>query len=216
MRDVFVGQLEKLNQEMIEMGDFCEKAIKEASRSLLEGDADLAKKVLEYEAALDEREYLIEALCTRLLLLQQPVASDLRIITTSSKMLSNLTRIGMQAVDICETMLRKEINQKPVALDYFAELSEAVGKMCHDVMMAFATRDVDLARKVIDYDEVVDEYFYKTKHNIAGLFKTSESREETDYALDLLMIDKYYERMGDHAVKIAQQVVYAFSDKINK
>ena len=216
MRDVYVGQLEKLNQEMIEIGNFCERALREASESLVKGDTALAKQVLTYEAALDEREYVIEALCNRLLLLQQPVAGDLRIITASSKMLTNLVRIGMQAVDICETMLRKEINQKPVEVDHLAELAVAVERMIHDVMQAFAEKNTQAAHDVIEYDEVVDEFFYKTKHNIAGLLKTAETREETDYALDLLMIDKYYERMGDHCVKIAQQVLYAFSDKINK
>lgn len=216
MRDVYVGQLEKLNQEMIEIGNFCEQAIKEASESLIHGDVVLAKKVLTYEAALDDREYVIEALCNRLLLLQQPVAGDLRMITASSKMLTNLVRIGMQAVDICETMLRKDINQQPVEVAHFAALSKSVERMIHDVMDAFANKNIQAAQDVIEYDEVVDEFFYKTKHNIAGLLKTAESREETDYALDLLMIDKYYERMGDHCVKIAQQVLYAFSDKITK
>lgn len=216
MRDVYVSQLEKLNQEMIEIGNFCEQAIKDASESLVNGDTALAKKVLTYEALFDEREYVIEALCNRLLLLQQPVAGDLRAITASSKMLANLVRIGMQAVDICETMLRKEINQKPVEMAYFQELSEAVCRMIHDVMKAFADKNLQAAHDVIEYDEVVDEFFYKTKHNIAELFKTAESREDTDCALDLLMIDKYYERMGDHCVKIAQQVIYMISDKLNK
>ena len=183
---------------------------------MINGDTVLAKKVLTYEALFDEREYVIEALCNRLLLLQQPVAGDLRAITASSKMLANLVRIGMQAVDICETILRKEINQKSIEMAYFQELSEAVCRMVHDVMKAFADKNLQVAHDVIEYDEVVDEFFYKTKHNIAELFKTAESHEDTDYALDLLMIDKYYERMGDHCVKIAQQVIYMISDKLNK
>ena len=216
MRDRFLGQLDTLNQELVAMGDICEEAIKKASIALKTGNAAMAREVLTLEGVIDAKELDIESLCNRLLLLQQPVAGDLRVIRATSKILTNLARIGAQAVDICENLVRKEYNQRPVEMDYFAPMADAVEAMVHNVILAYATRDVALARQVVADDDTVDEYFYKTKNNLTEIIRESISKEEADYALDLLMVDKYYERMGDHAVKIAATVEYLVTDRMGK
>lgn len=216
MRDLFLGQLDNLNRELIAMGDLCEEAIKKTATALADGNAALAMEVIALDKVIEEREYDIESLCTRLLLLQQPVAGDLRMIRATSAIITNLARIGTQAVDICETFIRKEYNQRPVDMEYFADLARATSEMVHNVVLAYATRDVELARKVIQADDEVDTYFYKTKNNLVEIIRESISREEADYALDLLMVDKYYERMGDHAVKIAANVEYLVTDRMGK
>ncbi|MDO4281308.1 MAG: phosphate signaling complex protein PhoU [Peptococcaceae bacterium] len=213
MRDVFVGQIERLHHEIIEMGGLCEDVITKSAQALIKGDATIAHEVVTMEPAIDEKEYIIEGLCSSLLLMQQPVASDFREISAASKIIANLSRIAMQAVDISETILRVNYNVRPVKTKHFEELAEAVSKMLKDCIDAYAKMDVELAARVIDFDDVVDEFFYKTKANIAKLIKKADSTEEVDYALDLLMIDKYYERIGDHIVKMAEMVAYVEADK---
>lgn len=216
MRDLYVSQLERLKKEIIEMAALCQEALEKASDALLEGDEKKANDVLKYSVLIDDKEYIVEALCSSLILQQQPVAGDYRLISTSSKIVVNLSRIGTQAVDIGEIVLRKEYNKRPVTLDYFKKLARDAQKMIRDVMQAFEEKNVALAREVKAYDDVVDEHFYKTKHNLAGMLKQADSREETDYALDLLMIDKYYERIGDHVVKIAEAVEYYVTNQMPK
>ncbi len=216
MRDLYVSQLERLKEEIVEMSTLCQDALEKASDALLNGNEVKAKEALKYNVLIDDKEYIIEALCSSLILQQQPVAGDYRLISTASKIVTNLSRIGTQAVDIGEIVLRKEYNKRPVTLDYFKELAQDAQKMIFDVMKAFTDKDVALAREVIAYDDVVDEHFYKTKHNLAELLKQADSREETDYALDLLMIDKYYERIGDHVVKIAKAVEYYVTNQMPK
>ncbi|MEE0510489.1 MAG: phosphate signaling complex protein PhoU [Peptococcaceae bacterium] len=216
MRDLYVSQLERLKTEIVEMSVLCQEALEKASAALLEGDEAKANEALAYSVLIDDKEYVVEALCSSLILQQQPVAGDYRLISTSSKIVGNLSRIGTQAVDIGEIVLRKEYNKRPVTLDYFKELAKDAQKMIHDVMQAFEEKNVLLAREVKAYDDVVDEHFYKTKHNLAGMLKQADSREETDYALDLLMIDKYYERIGDHVVKIAEAVEYYVTNQMPK
>lgn len=216
MRDLYVSQLERLKEEIVEMSILCQEVLEKASDALLNGDETKAKEALKYGVLIDDKEYIIEALCSSLILQQQPVAGDYRLISTASKIVGNLSRIGTQAVDIGEIVLRKEYNKRAVTLDYFKELAQDAQKMIADVMKAFADKDVALAREVVAYDDVVDEHFYKTKHNLAELLKKADSREETDYALDLLMIDKYYERIGDHVVKIAKAVEYYVTNQMPK
>lgn len=216
MRDLFVGQLERLTYEISEMGGICEEAIQKGSEALLKGDAELAQDTLKYTARLDEKEYLIDALCGSLIMQQQPVAGDFRIISTASKIVSDLARIGMQAVDISEIVLRNNNRNKEVDIEYFADLAKATRRMLRDVLNAYESKDLELAKDVVAYDDVVDEFFHKTKNNLSEMLKNAKSTQDTDYVLDLLMVDKYYERIGDHIVKIAEAVEYGITNQIVK
>ncbi|MEE0435456.1 MAG: phosphate signaling complex protein PhoU [Peptococcaceae bacterium] len=213
MRDLFVGQLERLTYEISEMGGICEEAIQKGSEALLKGDAELAQNTLKYTALLDDKEYLIDALCSSLIMQQQPVAGDFRIISTASKIVGDLARIGMQAVDISEIVLRNNNCNKDMDIEYFADLAKATRRMLRDVLNAYEAKDLELARDVVSYDDVVDEYFHKTKNNLAEMLKNAKSTQDTDYVLDLLMVDKYYERIGDHIVKIAEAVEYGITSQ---
>lgn len=217
MRDLFVGQLERLTYEIADMGSVCEEVIQKGSEALLNGDLALAKETLKYEKILDNKEYAIEGICSSLIMQQQPVAGDYRLIATASKIVGNLARIGIQALDICEIITRKDNATKKVELDYFAELAKATRRMLCDVLNAYETKDVELVQDVKRYDDVVDEYFHKTKENLATLLKNaSDDTQATDYVLDLLMVDKYYERIGDHIVKIAEAVEYYVTNQVVK
>lgn len=217
MRDLFVGQLERLTYEISEMGGLCEEAIQKGSEALLNGDKALAEDTLKYGKMLDDKEYAIDALCAALIMQQQPVAGDYRLIATASKIVGNLARIGIQAVDICEIVLRKNNGDKKVEIEYFADLAKATRRMLRDVLNAYESRDVDLARDVVAYDDVVDDYFHKTKNNLADMLKKAgDDDEATDYVLDLLMVDKYYERIGDHIVMIAEAVEYNVTNQVVK
>lgn len=217
MRDLFVGQLERLTYEISEMGGLCEEAIQKGSEALLNGDKALAEDTLKYGKMLDDKEYAIDALCAALIMQQQPVAGDYRLIATASKIVGNLARIGIQAVDICEIVLRKNNGDKKVEIEYFADLAKATRRMLRDVLNAYEARDVDLARDVVAYDDVVDDYFHKTKNNLADMLKKAgDDDEATDYVLDLLMADKYYERIGDHIVMIAEAVEYNVTNQVVK
>lgn len=207
MKKNLYGQLELLSHEMIIMGTLCEEAISGATRALLEGNARLAAEMIDNNKTINQKERDIEALCLRLFL-QQPVACDLRAITSALKMITDLSRIGNQATDICETLLMQE-KTTPVTTAYFKEMAEATIKMVSDAIDAYSKKDFVLATEVVAYDDIVDEYFVKTKNNIADLFKEAQTEMESNRALDLLMIAKYFERIGDHAVNIGQWVEYS-------
>lgn len=216
MRDLYNSQLERLVYEIVEMGGICEEAIQKGSEALLKGDVALAEETLRYGKLLDDKEYAIDAVCAGLIMQQQPVAGDYRLIATASKIVGNLARIGIQAVDICEIVLRKDNGGKPVEIEYFAELAKATRRMLRDVLNAYESKDVELARDVVAYDDVVDNYFHQTKNNLASMFKGADDDQATDYVLDLLMVDKYYERIGDHIVKIAEAVEYYVTNQVVK
>ena len=150
-------QLERLVYEIVEMGGICEEAIQKGSEALLKGDVALAEETLRYGKLLDDKEYAIDAVCAGLIMQQQPVAGDYRLIATASKIVGNLARIGIQAVDICEIVLRKDNGGKPVEIEYFAELAKATRRMLRDVLNAYESKDVELARDVVAYDDVVDK-----------------------------------------------------------
>lgn len=217
MRDLYNSQLERLVYEIVEMGGICEEAIQKGSEALLKGDTVLAEETLKYGKMLDDKEYAIDAICASLIMQQQPVAGDYRLIATASKIVGNLARVGIQAVDICEIVLRKDNGGKPVEIEFFADLAKATRRMLRDVLNAYESKDVELARDVVAYDDVVDNYFHETKNNLAVMLKNAgDDVQATDYVLDLLMVDKYYERIGDHIVKIAEAVEYYVTNQVVK
>lgn len=208
MRSRFDEQLAQLNTEMIRMGAQCENVIAMSAKALLEGDTALAAEVPELSARIDRCERDIEGMCLKLLLQQQPVAGDLRVISSALKMVTDMERIGHQSADIAEIITMAHIAASDDTLPIHA-MAEAAIKMVTQSIDAFVRKDTAAARAVIGYDDVVDECFDRIKAALIERF----SKPETDgeYALDLLMIAKYFERIGDHAVNIAKWVLFSIT-----
>ena len=210
MRKTFDEQLMQLNREMITMGSLCEKVIAMAAKSLLEGDKELAAKVVHSDSEIDQKEREIEAMCLKLLLQQQPVARDLRIVSSALKMITDMERIGDQSADIAEIVTVADLTASDDTL-HIGNMARAAIKMVTGAVDAFVSRDVRAAVEVIKYDDVVDDLFNKVKHELLESLHTST--EKAEYALDLLMIAKYFERIGDHATNIAEWVVFSITGR---
>ncbi|MDD5917034.1 MAG: phosphate signaling complex protein PhoU [Clostridiales bacterium] len=205
MRSRFDMQLHELNSELIKMGALCESAIAMSAKALLDGDTELAARVLEFDSEIDQKERDIESRCMKLLLQQQPVARDLRTVSSALKMITDMERIGDQSADIAEIVTMANIKASDETL-HIGEMARAVMKMVTDSVDAFVKRDTSLAHSVIGYDDVVDGLFDDVKKALTVRF---QSGGQMEYALDLLMIAKYFERIGDHAVNIAEWVIYS-------
>ena len=210
MRNRFDEELARLDRELISMGALCENAIASAAKALLDGDFGLGARVAETDAEIDRREREIEGLCMRLLLHQQPVAGDLRLISSALKMITDMERIGDQAEDIAEIVLAGRITA-PDRDGHLGDMARAVIRMVTDSVDAFVGRDAALARAVIAADDTVDALFDAVKFDLVRLF--SGNGQEAEYALDILMIAKYLERIGDHATNIAEWVVFSITGR---
>ena len=205
MRSHFDEQLAQLNRELTEMGALCEEVIALAAKALLEGDNKLAAMVAPLDSEIDQKERDIESLCLKLLLQQQPVARDLRQISAALKMITDMERIGDQAEDIAEIVTYMESECDDSTL--LREMAKATIKMVTESVDAYVRRDTELAAMVISEDDIVDDYFNQVKKElIAEISKNPISGEQT---LDLLMVAKYFERIGDHAVNIAEWVIFS-------
>lgn len=206
MRSRFDEQLATLNKELIEMGALCEEAIADAAKALMTADEKTAAKVEPLEAEINQKERDIESLCLKMLLQQQPVARDLRQISAALKMITDLERIGDQASDIAEiiTFIDKKagVDCEPICL-----MAEATIRMVTESVDAFVKRDVGIAQQAIAHDDTVDDYFLKVKRSLINMI--SQRPANGEHALDLLMIAKYFERIGDHAVNIAEWVIFS-------
>ena len=210
MRSRFDEQLELLNVELIKMGALCEEAISSAAKALLERDEALRKKTFDIDAQIDQKERDIEALCLKLLLSQQPVARDLRVISSALKMISDMERIGDQAADIAE--ITGYINGMAGKSNlHIADMAKATIKMVTDSVQSFVSKDLDLVQAVLAYDDVVDGLFDKVKVELIALVG-SDSANGSLY-LDLLMIAKYFERIGDHATNIAEWAQFSIEGR---
>ena len=208
MRNRFDQQLEKLNVELVTMGALCEDALTYAIRALFDRESDMAERAEEAEKQIDQMEREIEAICMRLLLQQQPVARDLRVISSALKMIGDMERIGDQAADIAEIV--KYLDEEEVPnLGNLREMSDFAAGMVTASINSFVRQDLDLARKVILDDDVVDGYFEKVKEALIGLIADGDI--DGAFLLDILMIAKYIERIGDHATNIAEWVVYSIT-----
>ena len=206
MRTRFDEQLDRLHQELILMGALCEQAIARSARALHKGDLALARSVPELSAQIAQKEREIEGMCLKLLLQQQPVATDLRVISAALKMVTDMERIGDNSGDIAEIITVAKLTAADEAEDISA-MARAVIKMVTDSVDAFVARDVAAAQAVIAYDDVVDGFFSKVKRLLIERVRSAET--DAEQALDLLMIGKYLERIGDHAVNIAKWVVFS-------
>ena len=211
MRSRFDEQLIQLNNSLIEMGALVERAIARATKSLISQDADTARSIIEGDALIDEKEKEIESLCLKLILNQQPVARDLRQISTALKMITDMERIGDQAADISDLCIYLAAQEYIKKLDHIPQMAEATVKMVTDSIDAFVKKDLELAQAVIDYDDVVDDLYITVKNDLIALVHADVKNGEQ--AFDLLQIAKYYERIGDHAVNIAEWVIFSITGK---
>lgn len=208
MRTRFDEQLELLNRELIAMGGLCEGAIGTSAKALLEGNQALARRVPEIAARIQEKEREIESLCLKLLLQQQPVARDLRTISSALKMITDMERIGHQSADIAEIITMANISASNETLNISA-MADATIKMVKGSIDAFVRKDGVIAQGVVSYDDVVDGFFDEIKEALIRRLGTQPG--DGEYAIDLLMISKYFERIGDHAVNIAQWVLFSIT-----
>lgn len=208
MRTKFEEQLEQLNSELIMMGGLCEEVITKAARALLKGDPQFAKEVFPIVEEIGRKEREIEGLCLKLLLQQQPVAKDLRFVSAALKMVTDMQRVGTQAADISEITMLKNIPMENNNV-HIRDMAAATIDMVNGSISAFVQRDLELAQAVVDYDDVVDELFNTVKDELIVLIGEDPSCGE--YAVDMLMVAKYFEKIGDHAVNIAEWVVFAIT-----
>lgn len=206
MRSQFDRELETLHKELVEMGAVCEEAIALASKALTEGDKALAQRVPALEAETDRMEHAIESLCLKLLLRQQPVARDLRQISAALKIITDMERIGDQAADIADITAQLD-KRSDLGCAHIQAMAQATIRMVTESVDAFVRGDVALARAAVAHDDVVDACFLQVKSDLTGLIATQ--KDQGEYALDLLMIAKYFERIGDHAANIAEWVVFS-------
>ena len=205
MREHFEEELSKLSNALVEMGALCEDAISCAVKYLLKNDAQMKENAAEAEKQIDQKEREIETMCMRLLIQQQPVATDFRMITSALKMISDMERIGDQALDIAEIAeyvtddIKSKINIK--------ERAETTVKMVMNSVDSYVRKDIDIANSVIGLDDTVDALFDKAKSELINVIRTEN--ENAEGLLDLLMVAKYFERIGDHAENIAEWVIFA-------
>ena len=209
MRNRFDKELDLLNNELIEMGSLVERAIENAVKTLITKDIEIAKKVIESDDEIDTMEKAIENRCFKMLLQQQPVAGDLRLISSALKMITDIERIGDQAQDIAEITLMVANETYIKDITHLPEMAKATIKMVRESIDAFVDKDVELAKKVIEYDDVVDNLFDIIKDELINLIR--ENVENGEQAINLLMIAKYLERIGDHAQNIAEWVVFSIT-----
>lgn len=210
MRNRFGEQLNLLNTELITMGALCEEAISGCVKYLITNDSRLKEAVFEADKKIDQKEREIESLCMRLLLQQQPVASDLRVVSSALKMISDMERIGDQASDIAEIV--KHIGKNPIqSRVHIEDMARAAIQMVTDSVESFVKKDTALAEKAIKHDDIVDGLFNKVKNELISAVQLS--LESAEASIDYLMIAKYFERIGDHAENIAEWVIYSVTGK---
>lgn len=211
MRSMFDQQLKTLNEEMLYMGGLCEDTIQQTIEALMSGDVKKAHALNNMMSQLTQQERSIENICLKLLMQQQPVARDLRTISSSLKMVTDMERIGIQACEIAEIIAAGNVVRATDKVD-FQELSNEVSHMVQMAMMAYDKKDMNLADEVIKYDDVVDKLFCDIREDLIKQLK--DDTNDAECFIDMLMIDKYFERIGDHAVNIASWVKFSITGEI--
>ena len=209
MRKNYAIQMKRLNFLLIEMGALIETSINTAVKALVEQDIELAQATIEHDEIVNEKEKEIERLCLNLLLLQHPVASDLRIVSSALKMITDMERIGDQSADISEIAILLSNSAYIKKLVHIPQMAEATIKMVNGAIDAFVKKDIALAQSILEYDDVVDELFITVRNDLVELIKRNV--ENCEQAFDLIMIAKYFERIGDHAVNIAEWVIFSLT-----
>ena len=209
MRSRFYEQLTHLNNSLIEMGAMVEMKIAIASKALTEQDVERAEGIIATDDEVDIKEKEIESLCLKIILQQQPVASDLRLVSAVLKIITDLERIGDHAADISEITILLADKQYPKNSDHIPQMAASTMKMVTKAVDAFVRKDIELAKEVIVYDDKVDSLFMTVKKDLIELIK--QNTEQSDQAIDLIMIAKYFERIGDHATNVAEWVIFSLT-----
>lgn len=211
MRSMFDQQLKTLNEEMLYMGGLCEDTIQQTIEALMSGDVKKAHALNNMMSQLTQQERSIENICLKLLMQQQPVARDLRTISSSLKMVTDMERIGIQSCEIAEIIAAGNVVRATDKVD-FQELSNEVSHMVQMAMMAYDKKDMNLADEVIKYDDMVDRLFCDIRGDLIKQLR--DDTNDAECFIDMLMIDKYFERIGDHAVNIARWVKFSITGEI--
>lgn len=214
MRNKFDEQLLELNQEMIKMGNMIEESIAKAVEALYKRDNDLAKRIMESDTKVDRAQKKIEDICFNLLIQQQPVARDLRNITAAMKMVTDMERIGDHAADISEMSLYIGEGRDLPRFEHINQMASETVMMLNWSIEAYVSKDLQKANEVTIHDDVVDRLFDEVKQDIIKLIQ--EKPQEGEEATDLLMVAKYFERIGDHATNIAEWVIYSLKESEDK
>ena len=209
IRSKFDNQLERMKNMIVELGGEIELAISSAIAALHTQDGNLARTVIGYHEEIDQKEKEIEALCLRILLKNQPVAGDLRTISSALKMVTDMERIGDQAADIAELSFYLAQSAKLTSTNFVPQMAQATTKMVIDSIDAFVKNDLLLANSVIKYDNIVDSLFDQVKNDQIALIQ--ENSDNSIEAVDWIMVAKYLERIGDHAVNIADWVILSIT-----
>ncbi len=211
MRSKFDEQLHLLNQEMMQMGSMIEDSIQKAINALIDQNVELAKKIMDNDTQIDHEQKKIENLCFNLLMQQQPVAKDLRVISAAMKMVTDMERIGDHAADISEmTILMSKTKYIP-NLEHINRMASETVQMLIRSIEAYVEKDMKKAVEVIASDDIVDDLFDKNKAELIEQIQREPQSAES--AADMLMVAKYFERIGDHATNIAEWVIFALDDK---
>jgi phosphate transport system protein len=211
MRSKFDGQLRKLNDEMISMGSMIEHAIQDAIDAFFNQNTEKARQIMQEDELVDQEQKKIENICFQLLIQQQPVARDLRTITAAMKMVTDMERIGDQAADISELTIMMADSPYRLKEDNIRKMSAETIIMLLQAVEAYVERDMEKARQVIAHDDVVDELFVKVKADLIEVMQ--QSPDYAEHAADLLMVNKYLERIGDHATNIAEWVIFSLDNR---
>ena len=211
MRSKFDEQLLELNKEMIEMGNKIIQSIKNAIEALVARDENMAKAIMESDAEVDHLQKKIEGICFNLLIQQQPVARDLRTVTAAMKMVTDMERIGDHAADISEMTILMGQNSQIDKFEHISQMATETMIMLNHSIEAYVEKNVIKAKEVIEHDDIVDDLFVEAKKDVIELILNSPS--EGEGATDILMIAKYFERIGDHATNIAEWVIYSLKQK---
>ena len=211
MRNRFDEQLALLNKEIISMGSMIEQSIEMAVDALIHQDVKKAQKAMDSDKEIDHQEKEIENLCLRLLLQQQPVARDLRVISAALKMITDMERIGDHATDLSELTIVMAGKPYIKKLEHIEQMAKETMVMLISSLEAYVNKNLDQAREVIEHDDIVDDLFVKVKADLIALIH--ENADNGEQAADLLMAAKYFERIGDHATNIAEWVIFSITGK---
>ncbi len=214
MRLKFDEQLRQLNNEMILMGNMIQKAIQDTIEAFFSQNIDKAKQIMKDDELVDQEQKKIENICFQLLMQQQPVARDLRTITAAMKMVTDMERIGDQAADIAELTIMMADSPYLLNVEYIKKMSAETVMMLMQAVQAYVERDMKKAQEVIEHDDIVDELFVKVKTDLIEVMRNNADYAE--HAADLLMVNKYLERIGDHATNIAEWVIFSIDDHVNE
>ena len=207
MRIKFDEQLRQLNTEMIRMGNMIEKAIQSSIEAFFDQDVETAQQIIKDDEFVDQEQKTIENICFQLLIQQQPVARDLRAITAAMKMVTDMERIGDHAADISELTIMMADGSDIVKGGHIRKMTSEVVYMLLQAIDAYVERDMEKAREVIEHDEIVDNLFVEVKADLIEIMQ--QNKDYAEYATDLLMVNKYLERIGDHATNIAEWVIFS-------